>query len=156
MSDWPHETQPEKGAKPKYRIVKPLLDGLKTTFSFVFRKRATIQYPDEKMEMFPRWRGQLHMLKDPKTGLERCVACGLCAVVCPPMAIVIEAGERDDHTKYPVKFEYDMGRCIFCGFCVEACPKAAIAMGHEYELAENSREKLILNKEKLLEPPKEP
>ncbi len=149
MSDWPQEPL-QRDKKAKVRIVRPWIEGLKMTFRHLGRKRVTLQYPEEKRTMYPRWRGRHHLLKDPKTGLERCVACGLCASICPPEAISIQAGEREDHSKYPVKFEVDLGRCIFCGFCVEACPKKAIAMGPEYELAVTTRGQMILDKEELL------
>jgi NADH-quinone oxidoreductase subunit I len=149
------KSQAAKAEKTKFRIVKPLFDGLKMTFIHLFRPRATLSYPEKKMKMFPRFRGLHHLHTDPKTGLDVCVACGLCAAICPSECISVQGAEREDHSKYPEKFVINLGRCIFCGFCVEVCPKGAISMGPEYELADDSRNALILNKEDLLKPPKE-
>jgi NADH-quinone oxidoreductase subunit I len=84
-------------------------------------------------------------------GVERCVACGLCARVCPALAIEVQAAETDlDKERYPVKFEINMLRCIFCGFCEEACPEEAIVMSDEYELTFLKTEDAIFGKERLL------
>ena len=93
------------------------------------------------------------MLTKHSSGKIRCVACMLCATVCPAECISIEAAAEPDNRKYPEKYELDLGRCIFCGYCVEVCPKEAIVMSTAYELSEYSREDLVLNKEQLLEPP---
>ena len=86
-------------------------------------------------------------------GTERCVACGLCARVCPPLAIEVQASETvNEKERYPVKFEINMLRCIFCGFCEEVCPEEAIVMSKDYELVFSNREEAIYNKEKLLVP----
>lgn len=84
---------------------------------------------------------------------ERCVACGLCARVCPALAIEVRASETDqEKERYPVKFEINMLRCIFCGFCEEVCPEEAIVMSKDYELVFGSQDEAILGKEKLLVP----
>jgi len=126
-------------------MITPLLKGLATTLRMVFTKPITQQYPEEKREMFPRWRGHPELTIDPD-GRRRCVACTLCMVVCPSNAIRgIEAAEGPEHEKYPVKFTIDLQRCIFCGFCQEACPKGAIKLNNLYELAQEDKNVLILD-----------
>ena len=131
--------------------------GMSVTISHFFRHNVTTQYPEERREIPPRFRG-LHVLKRDELGRERCVACGLCELVCPSDAIHIEAAEvpperRDEfpEEKYAKVYEIDMIRCIFCGFCQEACPKGAIYLEQEYELADDSLDKFIYSKEMLLE-----
>jgi len=113
---------------------------------------VTIQYPEQKLEIASRHRS-LHRLMTRKDGKPRCVACMLCATVCPSECIYIEAGEDPDPEiqKYPAKFIIDLSRCCFCGFCVEACPEDAIRMDTEnIEFAEYNRQELIYDLEKLL------
>ena len=133
-------------------MIVPLLQGLKLTLKYMFAKKVTLQYPDEKWDVAPRWRGR-HVLTKHASGKIRCVACMLCATVCPAECISIEAAAEPDNRKYPEKYEIDLTRCIFCGYCVEVCPKEAIEMSTAYELSEYSREGLIYDKERLLEPP---
>ncbi len=135
-------------------MIIPLLQGLKLTLKQFFSKKVTLQYPDEKWEVAPRWRGR-HVLTRHGSGKIKCVACMLCATVCPAECIYIEAAAEPDNRKYPEQYTIDLGRCIFCGHCVEVCPKEAIEMSTVYELSEFSRESLILDKETLLEPPRE-
>jgi NADH-quinone oxidoreductase subunit I len=126
-------------------MIIPLLKGLATTLRMVFTKPITQQYPEEKREMPPRWRGHPQLTIDPD-GRRRCVACTLCMVVCPSNAIRgIVAAEGLEHEKYPVQFTIDLQRCIFCGFCQEACPKGAIKLNNAYELAQYDKQALILN-----------
>jgi len=133
-------------------MILPLLQGLKLTLKYMFSKKITMQYPDERWDVAPRWRGRHVLLKHP-SGKIRCVACMLCATVCPAECISIEAAAEPDNRKYPEKYEIDLGRCIFCGYCVEVCPKEAIEMSTAYELSQYSRDDLIMNKEQLMEPP---
>jgi NADH-quinone oxidoreductase subunit I len=128
--------------------------GMSLTLKHIFMRPITVQYPEERVEIKPRFRGAQRLKKDDK-GRPRCVACELCATVCPSNAITIVAAESDDPEieKYPLDYEIDMLRCIFCGFCVEACPKDAIAMTHQYELAQYEREAALLTRDKLLDQP---
>ena len=126
-----------------------LIEGLGVTLKYFFTRPVTMKYPEEKREPALRYRGS-HILRLDERGKERCVACCLCATVCPAQVITIEAAEGEDHQKYPILFEIDMGRCIFCGYCVEACPKAALVMSREYELADYYRRDLIYDKERLI------
>jgi NADH-quinone oxidoreductase chain I len=133
-------------------MIIPFLKGLATTLRMVFTKPITQQYPEEKREMYPRWRGQPQLTIDPD-GRRRCVACTLCMVVCPSNAIRgIVAAEGPEHEKYPVAFTIDLQRCIFCGLCQEACPKGAIKLNNAYELAQEDKAALILNIETATQP----
>ncbi len=133
-------------------MIIPFLKGLATTLRMVFTKPITQQYPEEKREMFPRWRGHPQLTIDPD-GRRRCVACTLCMVVCPSNAIRgIVAAEGPEHEKYPVQFTIDLQRCIFCGLCQEACPKQAIKLNNAYELAQEDKSALILNIETATQP----
>jgi NADH-quinone oxidoreductase subunit I len=124
-------------------MIIPLIKGLATTLRMVFTKPITLQYPEERREVAPRWRGHPELTID-EDGHRRCVACTLCMVVCPSNAIKgIQAAEGPEHEKYPVAFFIDLTRCIFCGFCQEACPKGAIKLNNLYELAQYDKSVLI-------------
>ena len=116
-----------------------IIKGLAITMkNMVFAKKVTIQYPEERRQYSDRFRG-MHYIKS-VNGVENCTACMLCPTVCPAECIHIEAGEREDKEKYPVKFEIDSLRCCFCGMCEEACPKDAIKLSNIYEMSQTSRE----------------
>lgn len=108
-----------------------------TIRKFFFGKGVTIQYPEERRNYSHRFRG-MHYIKA-TNGVENCTACMLCPTVCPAECIHIEAGERPDKEKYPVKFEIDVLRCCFCGMCEEACPKDAIKLSTIYEMSAATR-----------------
>ena len=114
------------------------------------RGRPVIEYPEQRRSYSPRFRG-VHMLTTREDGSVKCVACMLCATVCPAYCIDIKAGEHPDPDieKYPVEFNIDMLRCVFCGFCVDACPCEAIIMTQEYETAAPTRAETVYNKERL-------
>lgn len=129
-----------------------IFQGLGITFRNIFARSVTESYPEERWQLPPGYRG-LPRLVMGDDGIERCVACKLCEVVCPPQAIDIVIGEFRDQTmreRVPDSFHIDMGRCIQCGFCEEACPKQAIVMSDLYEVAAYSREELIFDKSRLL------
>ncbi|MEO0496796.1 MAG: NADH-quinone oxidoreductase subunit NuoI [Pseudomonadota bacterium] len=118
---------------------------------YFFKAKATINYPFEKGELSPRFRGE-HALRRYPNGEERCIACKLCEAVCPAQAITIEAGpRRNDGTRRTVRYDIDMVKCIYCGFCQEACPVDAIVEGPNFEFATETREELYYDKDKLLE-----
>ncbi len=120
-----------------------------TIFLHMFRKRETVQYPDEKRKLPPRWRGRIVLTRDPD-GEERCVACNLCAVACPVGCIALQATEDEHGRRYPSYFRINFSRCIFCGYCEEACPTFAIQLVPDYEMAEYQRPHMVYEKEDLL------
>ncbi len=125
-----------------------IIKGLWITIkNFFFAPKVTIQFPEERRVYSERFRGA-HYIKA-TNGVENCTACMLCPTVCPAECIHIEAGERPDKEKYPVKFEIDLLRCCFCGMCEEACPKDAIKLSTIYEMSTTTRE--VYDKEFLLE-----
>jgi NADH-quinone oxidoreductase subunit I len=130
-------------------LMTELLSGMVVTLRYMFKKRATINYPYEKGPLSPRFRGE-HALRRYATGEERCIACKLCEAVCPAQAITIEAEPRDDGSRRTTRYDLDMTKCIYCGFCQEACPVDAIVEGPNFEFATETREELYYNKEKLL------
>jgi NADH-quinone oxidoreductase chain I len=137
------------------RILKTIflsefVKGLYLAFFYMFKKRATINYPFEKGAISPRFRGE-HALRRYPDGEERCIACKLCEAVCPAQAITIEAEPREDGSRRATKYDIDMLKCIYCGLCQESCPVDAIVQGPNFEFATETREELYYNKEKLLE-----
>lgn len=124
--------------------------GMALTFKYMFRRRATLNYPYQKGPLSPRFRGE-HALRRYPNGEERCIACKLCEAICPALAITIEAEPREDGSRRTTRYDIDMTKCIYCGFCAEACPVDAIVEGPNYEFATETREELFYDKEKLLE-----
>jgi NADH-quinone oxidoreductase subunit I len=115
----------------------------------LFRRRVTIQYPEQKPYLPPRWRGRIILTRDPD-GEERCVACYLCAAACPVDCISLQATEDEHGRRYPAFFRINFSRCIFCGFCEEACPTYAIQLTPDFEMCEYRRDQLVYEKEHLL------
>jgi NADH-quinone oxidoreductase subunit I len=137
-----------------------ILKGMIITFTHMFRRKPTIQYPEKKRTFSPVFRG-LHVLNRDEEGRERCTACGLCAVACPAEAITMEAAERlpnEKHLyreeKYAARYEINMLRCIFCGLCEEACPKDAIYLTETFAPSNYNRKEFIYTKDDLLIPNK--
>ncbi|MGB8190542.1 MAG: NADH-quinone oxidoreductase subunit NuoI [Chitinophagaceae bacterium] len=135
-----------------------ILKGMLITFRHIFKKKATISYPEQTREFAPVFRG-LQVLNRDEEGRERCTACGLCAVACPAEAITMEAAERqkgEEHLyreeKYAAKYEINMLRCIFCGLCEEACPKDAVYLSETFAPSNYNRKTFIYGKEELLIP----
>jgi NADH-quinone oxidoreductase subunit I len=126
-----------------------LLLGLKLTGRFFFASKVTIQYPEEKTPISPRYRG-IHALRRYANGEERCIACKLCEAVCPALAITIEAEPRMDGSRRTTLYEVDLFKCIYCGFCEEACPVDAIVLTGNHDWHMENRGENILKKEKLL------
>lgn len=130
--------------------IPEIFKGLYLTLKQVFRPKFTRQYPEERWNPPASFRGRPVLVEE--AGVERCVACGLCARVCPALAIEVQGSETElPKERYPVKFEINMLRCIFCGFCEEACPEEAIIMSDEYELVFQNPEDAIFGKDRLLQ-----
>jgi NADH-quinone oxidoreductase subunit I len=135
-----------------------VLKGMAITFTHMFKKVPTINYPEEVRPFSPVFRG-LQILNRDEEGRENCTACGLCAVACPAEAISMEGAERkpgEEHLyreeKYAAKYEINMLRCIFCGLCEEACPKDAVYLTETFAPANYGRKGFIYGKEDLLIP----
>jgi NADH-quinone oxidoreductase subunit I len=129
--------------------IPQILVGLTLTIRQIFRPKFTRQYPEERWNPPSSFRGRPVLVEE--KGIERCVACGLCARVCPALAIEVQGSESEFwKERYPVKFEINMLRCIYCGFCEEVCPEEAIVMSKEYELTFTRQEDAIFGKDKLL------
>ncbi|WP_018864977.1 MULTISPECIES: NADH-quinone oxidoreductase subunit NuoI [Thioalkalivibrio] len=126
-----------------------LLLGLRLTGRYLLSRKFTVQYPDEKTPMSPRFRG-LHALRRYPNGEERCIACKLCEAVCPALAITIDSEERADGTRRTTRYDIDLFKCIFCGFCEEACPVDSIVETHIFEYHFENRGEQIMTKDKLL------
>lgn len=135
-----------------------ILGGISITLRHLFKRKATIKYPEQKRSFSPVYRG-LHVLKRDDKGTERCTACGLCAVACPAEAITMTAAERNKgeenlyrEEKYAATYEINMLRCIFCGLCEEACPKEAIFLTDRIVTTDFQRGEFVYGKDKLVEP----
>ena len=118
-------------------------------FLHAFQKRVTVQYPEEKPYLAPRYRGRIVLSRDPD-GEERCVACNLCAVACPVGCIALQPTEDENGRRYPEFFRINFSRCIFCGYCEEACPTYAIQLTPDFEMGEFHRQNLVYEKHDLL------
>ena len=126
-----------------------LLLGLKLTGKYLFAKKITVQYPEEKTPQSPRFRG-LHALRRYPNGEERCIGCKLCEAVCPALAITIETEPRDDGTRRTTRYDIDLFKCIYCGFCEESCPVDSIVETRIFDYHFENRGENIMNKSKLL------
>jgi len=126
-----------------------LFKGLSVTGRYLFKKKITVQYPEEKTPQSFRFRG-LHAQRRYANGEERCIACKLCEAICPALAISIESEERDDGTRRTKSYDIDLTKCIFCGFCEESCPVDSIVETRIFEYHGEERNDLLMTKEKLL------
>lgn len=131
-----------------YLLVE-LLAGLKVTGRYFFKKKVTVQFPEESTPLSVRFRGLLALRRYPN-GEERCIACKLCEAVCPALAITIESEPRKDGTRRTTRYDIDMFKCINCGLCEESCPVDSIVVTpiHHYHISERGQN--IMTKEKLL------
>jgi len=144
----------DRNTKPS---IVPILIGMRLTLTNMLRtlfkrEAATIQFPEQKRNISKRYRG-IHILTAREDGTPKCVACYMCATVCPAECIYIESGERPEKLieKYPTRFEIDLLRCVYCGFCVDACPEEAIIMSRENDLVGTTRAELIIDRDRLME-----
>jgi len=133
----------------KSLLLVELFRGLSVTGRYMFGRKFTVQYPEEKAPISPRFRG-LHALRRYPNGEERCIACKLCEATCPALAITIEAEPRADGSRRTTRYDIDLFKCIFCGFCEESCPVDSIVETQvaEYHFEEHGEH--IMTKEKLL------
>ncbi len=128
-----------------------ILKGLLLTLKHFFSPPVTRQYPKEKREPFPGSRGLHALVRNPATGQEKCVGCGLCAAICPSRCIYIYTSEGEDHKKIVDRYEIEVLRCVFCALCVEACPYGALVLTPHYEYSGYTRKEFYYTKEMLLE-----
>ena len=126
-----------------------LVKGMAMTGRHLFRRKITVQFPEEKTPQSPRFRG-LHALRRYPNGEERCIACKLCEAVCPALAITIESAKREDGTRRTTRYDIDLTKCIFCGFCEESCPVDSIVETHILEYHGEKRGDLYYTKNMLL------
>src|SRR5215469_14901930 len=131
-------------------LLTEVIEGFAVTLRYMFKPKATINYPYERSPQGPRFRGE-HALRRYPSGEERCIGCKLCEAICPALAITIEVEPRDDGSRRCTRYDIDMTKCIYCGFCQEACPVDAIVEGPSLEFATETREELFYNKQKLLD-----
>lgn len=126
-----------------------LLKGMMLTGRYLFARKITVHFPEEKTPQSPRFRG-LHALRRYPNGEERCIACKLCEAVCPALAITIDSEQRDDSTRRTTRYDIDLTKCIFCGLCEESCPVDAIVETRILEYHGEKRGDLIYTKDMLL------
>jgi NADH-quinone oxidoreductase subunit I len=130
-------------------MLRELVKGLALTGRYMFSRKITVQFPEEKTPLSPRFRG-LHALRRYPNGEERCIACKLCEAVCPAMAISIESEQREDGSRRTTRYDIDLTKCIFCGFCEESCPVDSIVETSVLEYHGEKRGDLYFTKEMLL------
>ena len=133
----------------KSLLLWELILGMRLTGRHFFRRKITVQYPEEKTPQSARFRG-LHALRRYPNGEERCIACKLCEAVCPALAITIEAEPREDGTRRTTRYDIDLFKCIYCGFCEESCPVDSIVETRVFEYHFENRGEQIMTKDKLL------
>jgi NADH-quinone oxidoreductase subunit I len=126
-----------------------IFQGLALTGKYFFKKKVTVQYPEEATPVSPRFRGMLG-LRRYENGEERCIACKLCEATCPAAAITIEAEPREDGSRRTTRYDIDVFKCINCGLCEEACPVDAIVCTPESHYTITERGNNIFTKDKLL------
>lgn len=131
-------------------FLKELFSGLWLTLCYMFKRKVTMNYPNEKSPLSARFRGE-HALRRYPNGEERCIGCKLCEAICPAQAITIEVEPRSDGSRRTTRYDIDMVKCIYCGLCEEACPVDAIVEGPNYEFSTYTRTELLYTKEKLLD-----
>jgi NADH-quinone oxidoreductase subunit I len=130
-------------------LLGEIVSGMALTMRYMFKPKATINYPYERGPISARFKGE-HALRRYPNGEERCIACKLCEAVCPAQAITIEAEPREDGSRRTTRYDIDMTKCIYCGLCEESCPVDAIVEGPNIEFSTETREELMYQKDRLL------
>lgn len=136
--------------------IASMMNGLFIVLKYAFKPPITIRYPEEKRKPAKRFRGLQYLTKW-EDGLDRCVGCELCAIICPAQAIYVKPAANDPENpqshgeRYASDFQINMMRCIYCGYCEEACPTGAIILSNEYELSTYTRDEMIFTKDMLTE-----
>lgn len=133
-----------------YTVVS-LVKGLVVTFTNVWRKKVTLQYPEKRWELPENYRGMPVLPVDPKTGTHRCIACGACARICPEQIITVVHEVGEDKKRKLTEFTIDMSRCMFCGLCSDICPTSGLVPSDVYELSSTSRDQMMFNLADLME-----
>ncbi|MDD5404437.1 MAG: NADH-quinone oxidoreductase subunit NuoI [Sulfuricella sp.] len=133
----------------KSLLLIELFKGMALTGRYLFARKITVQFPEERTPMSPRFRG-LHALRRYPNGEERCIACKLCEAVCPALAISIDMEERADGTRRTTRYDIDLTKCIFCGFCEESCPVDSIVETRVFDYHGEKRGDLYYTKAMLL------
>src|SRR5450830_1302628 len=130
-------------------MLRELFKGMALTGRHLFARKITVQFPEEKTPLSPRFRG-LHALRRYENGEERCIACKLCEAICPALAITIESQLRTDGSRRTTRYDIDLNKCIFCGFCEESCPVDAIVETSIFEYHGEAPSDLYFTKDMLL------
>ena len=135
--------------KEIFHTFKSLSKGLWITWKNLFRKKVTVFYPEVELPISERFRGMVAMPVDPKTGEDKCLACGACMKICPEQIIEVVSEVGEDKKRKLVEFNIDISRCMWCGLCTEVCPTKGLVMSRHYELAVDNREKMKFNRKQL-------
>jgi NADH-quinone oxidoreductase subunit I len=130
-------------------LLTELVKGMALTGRYMFARKITVQYPEERTPQSPRFRGLLALRRYPN-GEERCIACKLCEAVCPPLAITIESTQREDGTRRTTRYDIDLTKCMYCGFCEESCPVDSIVVTRFIDYHGEKRGDLLYTKDMLL------
>ena len=125
-----------------FKSTVSLFTGMAVTLKNFCKKPVTMQYPEQTVPMTARFRGEVSLIIDEKTGKHRCIACMTCVRTCPNYSLTLEGAVDENKKRYPKTFDLQLGQCMFCGLCVEVCPTKALEMNKEYENATYTREDL--------------
>ena len=101
----------------------------------------TVEYPDERLPTYERFRVLPVLIYDTEDGNVRCTSCNICAKCCPPQCIWMTQakGPKGNVVPLPEEFFIDMDVCMNCGLCSEYCPFDAIKMDQNFELSNYER-----------------
>ena len=123
-----------------------LLAGMAVTIRYFVKPIVTVQYPRQKIQMSPRYRGYPQFIIDPETQTHRCIACEMCSRICPSQLITVEGAKfPGEKQKRATKYIHEHYYCSLCGLCVEVCPTTALEFSKEYRLVGFSREDAVID-----------